>query len=278
MNESHKHYLTIEKAIRYIRENATQQPSLAEIAKAVQMSEYHLQRVFAAWAGISPKRFLQFTTKEHALTLLRDSDNLIETALEVGLSGTGRLHDLMVSCEAMTPGEVKQLGRDLEIRYGEALTPFGSALFAWTARGICALEFVDASYISMVDRLKSQWQYARFVEAPKEAATISAQVFAAVTPTQPITLLIKGTNFQLKVWQALLQSKPSQLLSYSQLASLCGSPKAQRAVGSALASNPIGYLIPCHRVIKGDGDVNQYRWGSDRKVAIHGWEAASSYP
>ncbi|GAD80127.1 methylated-DNA--[protein]-cysteine S-methyltransferase [Vibrio ezurae] len=265
-----RHYQTVEKAIVYIRHHIQHQPSLSEIAEHVHLSEFHLQRVFTEWAGISPKRFMQSMTKQRALQVLKTSDTLLEAADHVGLSGTGRLHDLLVSCEAMTPGKAKNLGADLHIKYGAALTPFGEAVIGWTDRGICFLQFVEQDVCQTVAILRQQWPLARFYS--QDAHSISDTIFSG--KGNKIHLLVKGTNFQVKVWEALIHSQPGQLLSYAQVAQKIGSPKASRAVGSALASNTIGFLIPCHRVIRGDGDIGQFRWGSDRKVAIQGWEAA----
>ncbi|GEA60108.1 methylated-DNA--[protein]-cysteine S-methyltransferase [Vibrio comitans] len=271
MNTSQqRHYDTVEKAIVFIREHINRQPSLGEIAEHVHLSEYHLQRMFTEWAGISPKRFMQSMTKERALEVLKSSSNLIDVADGVGLSGTGRLHDLIVSCEAMTPGEVKSLGSQLIISFGEAHTPFGLAVIGWTERGVCFLQFVDSNVIETASILKDQWAMATFKQA--DAQGIANSIFSG--SGDKVHLLVKGTNFQIKVWEALMKSHTGELFSYAQVAECIGSPKASRAVGSAVASNTIGFLIPCHRVIRGDGDVGQFRWGSDRKVAIQGWEAA----
>ncbi|OBT16970.1 6-O-methylguanine DNA methyltransferase [Vibrio sp. UCD-FRSSP16_10] len=264
-----RHYQTVEKAIEYIRAHAHKQPSLSEIAEHVYVSEHHLQRIFTEWAGISPKRFMQSITKERALQQLKRSNNLLEVADNIGLSDTGRLHDLLVSCEAMTPGEAKSLGEQLVITFGSAQTPFGIAVIGWTDRGICFLQFVDLDVQQITERLQQQWPLASLQKG--DAQPIANSVFSGCG--DKIHLLVKGTNFQIKVWEALIKSHSGQLLSYSQIAKQVGSPNASRAVGTAIASNSIGFLIPCHRVIRGDGDVGQFRWGSDRKVAIQGWEA-----
>lgn len=277
MNETpldqQQQYKTIAHAIEFIRANALQQPSLKQIATAVNLSEYHLQRIFTAWAGVSPKRFLQFLTKEHALNELRQSKDVLNAALETGLSGAGRLHDLLVSCEAMTPGEIKALGKGLTIGFGVAATPFGEALLAWTPRGVCYLEFCDNDYQAKASELAARWTQATLCRDDHGAAKLSAQIFSLELQRGKLHLVILGTNFQLKVWQALLSTRPSQVISYGQLAGMAGSPNAQRAVGSALAANAIGYLIPCHRVIRGDGAAGNYRWGQERKLAIQAWEA-----
>ncbi|MDN3715374.1 methylated-DNA--[protein]-cysteine S-methyltransferase [Vibrio breoganii] len=271
MNTSQqRHYDTVEKAIVFIREHLNRQPNLTEVAEHVHLSEYHLQRIFTEWAGISPKRFMQSLTKERALEVLKSSSNLIDAADNVGLSGTGRLHDLIVSCEAMTPGEVKSLGAQLIISFGEAYTPFGTAVIGWTKRGVCFLQFADSNAFETLAILKEQWPLATFKQG--DAQGIANSIFSG--SGNKVHLIVKGTNFQIKVWEALMKSHSGELFSYSQIAERIGSPKASRAVGSAVASNTIGFLIPCHRVIRGDGDVGQFRWGSDRKVAIQGWEAA----
>ena len=268
-----RHYMIVARAIEFIRANTRRQPSLAEIAAAVNLSEYHLQRVFAAWAGISPKRFLQYLTKEHATQDLRQSADLHSVALATGLSSPGRLHDLMVSCEAMTPGEIKDFGKGVTVGYGVAATPFGDALIGWTLRGVCFLAFCDNDHDVKQRELSSQWPATILVRDDEEASCLLERIFPTVPIPGKLHLVLRGTNFQLKVWEALLNTKPSQLISYSQLAAMAGTPKAQRAVGSALAANTIGYLIPCHRVIRGDGDVGIYHWGSSRKMAMLAWEA-----
>jgi len=263
-----QHYHVVAQAIDYIRCHAHNQPSLQEIAQAVHLSEFHLQRIFASWAGLSPKRFLQFVTKERALAQLAQSQDLLNVALDSGLSGTGRLHDLLVTCEAMTPGQIKSLGKDLTISYGRAPTPFGEAIFGWTERGLCHLEFFEHDFATEVKQLRLAWPQASFQANAEHANELAATIFNAPLTPGKIHLVVKGTNFQLKVWQALLKTSGDQLVSYGQLANMAGSPKAQRAVGSALAANTIALLIPCHRVIRGNGELGHYRWGENRKLAI----------
>ncbi|MES9851983.1 MAG: methylated-DNA--[protein]-cysteine S-methyltransferase [Candidatus Thiodiazotropha sp. L084R] len=274
LNSHQNNYTRIANAIEYIRSNSRKQPSLAEIAAAVHLSEHHLQRIFSEWAGISPKRFLQYITKEYARQALIDSKDLLSTSLESGLSGPGRLHDLMITCEAMSPGEIKQHGRGLTISYGIADSPFGDSLIAWTDRGICALSFCDQSCSEQEKGLAQTWPEATITCNAKAASKLLKQVFCNKPEPGKLHLLLRGTNFQVKVWEALLNIGTSRLISYSSLAQMAGSPKAQRAVGSALAENQIGYLIPCHRVIRGNGDTGIYRWGNDRKLAMLVWEAA----
>lgn len=273
-NESRLQYRRIARAIHYLRTHATRQPPLGEVAAEVGLSYYHFQRLFSRWAGVSPKRFLQYLTKERALQVLRESRSLLDASFEAGLSGPGRLHDLMLSCEAMTPGQIKALGVGLEIGYGWSESPFGLALIGWTPQGVCHLGFHDAAEPCFEEALIASWPRANLRRDDVGARRLVARIF----PTRPqpgtLHLVLRGTNFQLKVWEALLRVPAGELISYSLLATLAGSPAAARAVGSALAVNPIGYLIPCHRVIRASGEPGQYRWGDDRKLIIQGWEAA----
>ena len=271
-DEAARQYAAVARAIAYIRQHARRQPELADIAAAAGLSEFHLQRVFSAWAGVSPKRFLQYLTKEHARAALRDSRDVLGTALEAGLSGPGRLHDLMVSCEALTPGEIRSGGAGIEIRHGVAPTPLGDALFAWTRRGVCHLGFIDAGVDAAIAVLREEWPAALFVTDAKGAMSLAGHVFPAVPEPGRLHLLLKGTNFQIKVWEALLRIPPAALASYRQVASSVGMPSAARAVGSAIAANRIACLIPCHRVIRKDGEVSRYRWGVERKLALLAWE------
>jgi len=272
--EQNKNYATVARAIEYIRNHTQEQPSLAEIAASVNLSEYHLQRIFSEWAGISPKRFLQYLTKEHAKFRLRESTDILTASIEAGLSSPGRLHDLMISCEGMTPGEIKKQGADVIVIYGISTTPFGPAIIGWTQRGICYLSFCDNDCSEKEQELRLQWPGATLLQDHEEAAKLSSRIFTTAPNPGKLHLVLKGTNFQIKVWEALLNIGSSQIVSYSSLARLTGNPKAQRAVGTALAANKIGFLIPCHRVIRESGDVGAYRWGSNRKLAIQAWEAA----
>ena len=268
-----RHYTVVARAIEFIRTNARSQPSLAEIAGEVHLSEQRLQRLFSAWAGISPKRFLQYLTKEYAKQALRESSDILGAALQSGLSGPGRLHDLMVSCEAMTPGEIKTLGEGVSVRHGIAATPFGNALLGWTSRGLCYLAFCDGDGTAQQQELCSQWSKAELIPDEAEAISLVRRIFPPQPKPGNLHLLLRGTNFQIKVWEALINVGSSRLISYSQLASMIDSPRAQRAVASAVAANTIGYLIPCHRVIRESGESGKYRWGSDRKMAIQVWES-----
>ncbi|MCW4183510.1 MAG: bifunctional helix-turn-helix domain-containing protein/methylated-DNA--[protein]-cysteine S-methyltransferase [Candidatus Thiodiazotropha weberae] len=268
------HYTVIAQAIEYIHANLRRQPTLGEIASAVKLSEYHLQRVFSEWAGISPKRFLQYLTKEYARNSLLTSNDLLSTSLASGLSGPGRLHDLMVTCEAMSPGEIKQQGQGLCIHYGLARSPFGIAMIAWTERGIVGLSFHDLDHPELSHGLQQAWPMAELQRNDLEAGQLINRIFSRNPESARFHLLMKGSNFQIKVWEALLNIGTSQLISYATMARLAGTPRAHRAAGSALAENRIAFLIPCHRVIRSDGETGIYHWGDSRKLALLAWEAA----
>ncbi|TYO99061.1 AraC family transcriptional regulator of adaptative response/methylated-DNA-[protein]-cysteine methyltransferase [Geothermobacter ehrlichii] len=273
----HPDYRRIEQAIHFLEEHATDQPSLEEVAAHIGLSPYHFQRLFKAWAGVSPKRFLQHLTVESAKRLLRDSASVLEAALDVGLSGPGRLHDLFVSVEAMTPGEYKSWGRELNLQYGYHPTPFGECLIAVTGRGICSLAFVDRETRDRaLEELRHNWREASLVENPRTSEDIVGQIFAPAQKRgqKPLKVLLKGTNFQLKVWQALLKIPEGAVVTYGALADAVGHRGAHRAVGTAVGHNPIAYLIPCHRVLRSNGGIGGYRWGTTRKRAILAREAA----
>ncbi len=273
--ELSQHYKLIEQAIQYIEVNVQRQPELEEIAAAIGLSEYHFQRMFTNWAGVSPKRFMQFLTKEHAKQLLSQSENLLETTHKVGLSSLGRLHDLFVNTEAVTPGEYKSGGAGLTIRYGIHPSPFGKVLVATTERGICNLSFVDVSEGKAIDNLVADWQQAKMIEDYKSTAPLVTRIFSApkldsaYEQKDPrLSLHLRGTNFQIKVWEALLNIPSGALTTYEQIARQVGNPKAVRAVGTAVGHNPIAYLIPCHRVIRKSGEFGNYLYGSARKKVI----------
>jgi AraC family transcriptional regulator, regulatory protein of adaptative response / methylated-DNA-[protein]-cysteine methyltransferase len=271
-------YLRIEQAILYLEKQAYTQPELRDVANAVGLSEYHFQRLFSRWAGISPKRFLQFITKESAKELLSRSENLLDTAYGVGLSSLGRLHDLFVTAEAVTPGEYKSGGEGLTVRFGLHETPFGRALIAVTERGICHLGFVESSEGVAIDTLVSNWPGASMVEDQRATAPLVRPIFDLGQSEQSkLRLHLRGTNFQLKVWEALLRIPLGAVSSYEGLAATAGYPGASRAVGTALARNPIAVLIPCHRVIRKLGEFGNYRYGVARKKALLGWEAANLF-
>jgi AraC family transcriptional regulator of adaptative response/methylated-DNA-[protein]-cysteine methyltransferase len=269
-----RQYELVARAIRYLQANAPRQPTLAELAQAVHLSEFHLQRVFSQWAGVSPKRFLQYLSKEHALQALRATSDVLAASAAAGLSGPGRLHDLLVSCEAMSPGEIRSGGAGLTLHWGVGETPLGTALLAWSPRGLCHLAFVDAEASIRQAELRARWPAARLSRDDAQAAQWLQRVFPAAPQPGRLHLLLRGTNFQIKVWEALLRLSPGQCVSYGQLAVLAGAPGAARAVGGALAANAVAYLIPCHRVIRESGELGQYRWGVERKAALLAWEAA----
>jgi AraC family transcriptional regulator, regulatory protein of adaptative response / methylated-DNA-[protein]-cysteine methyltransferase len=270
-------YDRVEQALAFLHENFHRQPTLEEIATSISLSEYHFQRLFSRWVGISPKRFLQFLTKEHAKELLARSGDLLSVAYDSGLSGPGRLHDLFVSCEAVTPGEYRAQGAGLQIAYGFHTTPFGECLLGATERGICALSFLyNSSRQQALERLRGYWQEAELVEVPDRTRPLVMRIFDASyqAPDVPLSLFVKGTNFQIKVWEALLRIPPGSAVSYETIARAIGKPLSSRAVGNAVASNPIQYIIPCHRVIRKMGEFGNYQGGTPRKMALLGWEAA----
>jgi AraC family transcriptional regulator of adaptative response/methylated-DNA-[protein]-cysteine methyltransferase len=269
---SDQDYQRIAKTIHYLRATALKQPSLKQIAAQVGLSPHHFQRLFKRFAGVSPKRFLQHLTTEHAKQLLRQSTSVLDTSFAVGLSSPGRLHDLLIHVEAVTPGEYKSGGRGLTINYGRHASPFGECLIATTARGICRLNFIDTDFAAALQALQQAWPDAELRQAAEITAPLAARIFNQQPAAKPLPLLLRGTNFQLKVWQALLQIPLGTITSYGQLAERLEHPGASRAVGTAIGQNPIGYLIPCHRVLRGDGNPGGYRWGIDRKLAILGCE------
>lgn len=279
MNAWHSHdYARIEAALRYLDEHAARQPSLAEAARAAHLSPHHFQRVFRRWAGISPKRFVQVHTVETAKARLRAGRSVLDAAWDAGLSGPGRLHDLFVNLEAVSPGEFKARGGGLIVRHGFHPSPFGTALLAATDRGICHLAFVDEGRErKALEELRRAWPSAELKQDAPATAKLIARVFPASANgrrREPLTVLAGGTNFQAQVWRALLKVPPGTRTTYGALAKAIGKPKAARAVGQAVARNPIAYLIPCHRVVRSLGALGDYRWGADRKRALLAWEAA----
>jgi len=271
-------YQLVEQAIRFLDRNAGRQPELREVAASVGLSEFHFQRLFQRWAGVSPKRFLQFQTAQEAKHVLQQTGDLLEASYQAGLSGPGRLHDLIVNVEAVTPGEYKRRGAGLAISWGVHASPFGDCLLALTARGVCALEFLQPeSEDDALARLRAVWENARLEHAPQVTAPVAARIFQAGTKQQaPLAVLVKGTNFQIKVWEALLRVPAGRITTYAGLAHSLGRPGAARAVGSAVAANHIGYLIPCHRVIRSTGAFGEYRWGAQRKRILLSRELAQA--
>ena len=273
-------YQRIEEAIQYLEANYRAQPSLEEIAASVHLSKYHFQRLFKRWAGISPTQFMHYLTIEYAKARLQESHSILDAALDAGLSGPGRLHDLFVTFEAMTPGEYKREGAGLEIVYGFHDSPFGACLLAATQRGICGLQFVQRDdRPAALQRLADRWPGATFAEDPGQNQPLFGSIFAQASADhpQPFHLMLRGTNFQVSVWQALLAIPPGAMISYEDVAVYLGKPAAAQAVGNAVAHNPIGYLIPCHRVISKAGGMGGYQWGTARKKAMLGWEAGRQH-
>lgn len=270
-------YERIERAIRYLVQHRLEQPSLAEVAAEVGLSESHLQRVFRRWAGVSPKRFLQYLTAAHAKRLLRAGTSVLETTLATGLSAPSRLHDLFVSLEAMTPGEYKRLGADLTIRFGVHDSPFGPALVAATPRGVCWLSFVEPGETELhVRELADRWPLSRLAEDPAATAPLAERIFESQRADAPLNVLVRGTNFEIRVWDALLNIPPGTAATYGAVARTLGAPGASRAVGGAVARNAVGYVIPCHRVIRSTGAFGDYRWGAARKRAMLAYESAAT--
>lgn len=277
MSTESEDYQRIASAIAFIRQNQLSQPSLSAVAQHVGLSEYHFQKLFTQWAGISPKRFLQYLTLEYAKSRISQTKNLLDLSLDVGLSGTGRLHDLFIKLEAMSPGEYQQGGEGVKIRYGVHDTPFGKSLIATTVRGVCNLHFLDTLEEQAVEKtIKSVWSNAQIIHDQQSTQDICHMIFYSKNfeKQKSLTLLVKGTNFQIQVWRALLRIPKGGLVTYQTIAKAIDRPTASRAVGNAVGKNPIAYLIPCHRVIRASGEVGNYRWGTERKGAILGWEAS----
>ena len=284
MNPNNTHaYEQITRAIGYLTTNFREQPSLANLADEANVSEFHFQRLFTEWAGVSPKKFGQYLTLEYAKNQLRNGASLAATAQNAGLSGTGRLHDLFVTIEGVTPGQFKQAGAGLTLTYGVFDSPFGPYVLGVINDKIAQLHFLSQGETPEIVAAGA-WPEAMLSHNPTALKLLAAFIFSPVgsrsagsdIPPQPLTMLMRGSAFQLKVWEALLKIPEGQLVSYDQIANAIGQPAASRAVGTAIGSNPIGYLIPCHRVIKKTGLFGGYRWGIDRKQAMLGWEAARS--
>jgi AraC family transcriptional regulator, regulatory protein of adaptative response / methylated-DNA-[protein]-cysteine methyltransferase len=269
-------YERVEKAIDYIEAHFKQRPALPDIADHVHLSPFHFERLFVRWAGTTPQRFMRYLTTDYAKTLLDQRHNLIDVADAVGLSGPSRLHDLFVTFEGLSPGEYKQGGVGLTINYGFHATPFGACLLALTARGICSLTFQEKTdHANALADLKTKWPRAVFQEDMAITSNVIGQIFdPKADRTKPFHLLVRGTNFQIKVWEALLKIPAGQVADYGSIARQIGAPGAVRAVGTACGSNPVALLIPCHRVLQRTGGIGGYRWGTSRKRAILGWEAA----
>jgi AraC family transcriptional regulator, regulatory protein of adaptative response / methylated-DNA-[protein]-cysteine methyltransferase len=268
-------YQRIAAALTYAQAHFQAHPDLDELAAQAHWSPFHFQRKFQEWAGVSPKKFLQYLSLDHAKSLLRQQVSVAEAAHETGLSGTGRLHDLFVTLEAMTPGEYRHGGAALALSYSFGDSPFGVYLVASTNKGICKLVFVEDEKAALAE-LHQEWPNAAFAAEITAAHAQVARFFARdFPPTGRLHLHLKGTPFQLKIWESLLRVPEGELRTYAQLAEAAENGAAVRAAGTAIGANPVAYLIPCHRVIRGTGVLRQYRWGATRKAALLGWEAAN---
>jgi len=271
------YHARIEAALQYLARKWRQQPELAEAAAAARMSEFHFQRVFTRWVGVSPKKFLGYLTLDSARAALERGESVLDAAYGAGLSGPSRLHDLFVTQEAVTPGEYKRRGEGLTVSWGFAPSPFGECVILWTPRGICGLGFVgekarEAAFADLAER----WPAARYVKDAETARRFAAGAFLPADKRRKLGLMLLGSPFQIKVWEALLRVPEGALVSYDALAAAVGKPGAARAVGSAVAANPISFLIPCHRAIRKTGVISDYHWGRARKLAIIGWEQAQA--
>lgn len=274
--EPNINYQRIEQAIKFLEENFRRQPELDEVAEKVHLSPFHFQRIFTEWAGISPKRFLQFLTVDYLKDKLQQSRNLVEAAELAGLSSQSRVYDLFTTLEAVTPHEYKLKGSGIRIEYGIHHTRFGTCLIGVTERGICWLSFIqsDEDPRHELENMKSHWHNSVFHENHALTAEVADQIFGTSKPGAKLHIFVKGTNFQVKVWEALLRIPMGNVVTYQDIAKNIQSPQALQAVGSAVGSNHIAYLIPCHRVIRKDGILGEYRWSSTRKKGIIGWELA----
>lgn len=270
-------YYRVEAAIRYLARHRKSQPELAELAAHIGLSQRHLHRLFSRWAGVTPKRFLEFLTVEHAKRLLDNSNSVLAAAHGSGLSGPGRLHDHFVTVEAVTPGEYRNRGAGLTIRFGTGESPFGPVFVAWTERGVCRVGFVaDGDVSTEKEALRRAWGRASLDGDELMAAALARSIFSAPfeAGSPPLAVHVRGTNFQLAVWCALLRVPPGQVVSYGSLAKEVCSARAARATGSAVARNPVAFLIPCHRVIRAEGITGDYAWGVTRKRCMLAWEAS----
>ena len=272
----HIDYSRIEKAIAYINHNFREQPSLEEISTAVNMSPFHFQRLFSEWAGVSPKKFLQYVSLRYAKHLLQRNTTLMNVSNEIGLSSSSRLHDLFINIEGMTPGEFKNGGAGLTINYSFRESPFGNIIIASTNKGVCYIHFQNNESVALRD-LKACFPSAVYHQAEDKYQKDALLIFQKNGgQTDPIKLHLRGTRFQIKVWESFLKIPTGGLSTYGDIAKKIGNPKAARAVGTAIGANPIAFLIPCHRVIQSNGKFGGYMWGAEKKMAIIGWEAAKT--
>ena len=275
LNQEQVNYARIATAIDFIKTNFKEQPSLSEVAQSVHLSPFHFQRLFTDWAGVSPKKFMQYLSIEYAKNLLRDGQStLLDASHSTGLSGTSRLHDLFINIEGMTPGEYKNGGENLLINYSFAESPFGRLVIASTPKGICQISFEESDDAGLVS-LKTRFPHARYKQVVDKIQQDALFIFQNDwSKLGQIKLHLKASDFQLKVWEALLKIPMGNLTSYGSIAQSIDSPKASRAVGTAIGKNPIAFLIPCHRVIQSSGNIGGYMWGNTRKSAMIGWEAS----
>jgi AraC family transcriptional regulator, regulatory protein of adaptative response / methylated-DNA-[protein]-cysteine methyltransferase len=269
-----REFARMTRAIEFIEREYQRQPRLAEIAKHVGLSEFHFNRLFRRWTGLTPKQYLAEVTSRAAGAALRVEPSVLDAAHSVGLSGGGRLHDLTVTLEAMTPGEIRSGGEGVCIRYGVADTPFGSAFVAETSRGLCRLAFIDSAIDVELKSLRASWPRADFVRDDARATTLVDTIWGHRTATLP--LAVCGTNFQVQVWRALLELDAGETVTYGALAARLGMSNGARAVGNAVGANPIAWVIPCHRVLRAGGQLGGYRWGVARKQMIRRWEERRS--
>ncbi len=271
-------YARIEKALGYLAANVDEQPDLDRVAAEIGLSPFHFQRLFTRWVGVSPKKFLQYLSLGRAKECLAQAGSVLDASFAAGLSGPGRLHDLFVAHEAVTPGEYKARGTGLEIFWGWAQSPFGEALVLATARGLCGLAFSSddpAAKAATFADMQGRWPAATYREDAQAVAKIAGHLFAEKRD-ESLKLVLYGSPWQIKVWEALLAIPPGQLVSYDDIAALIGAKRASRAVGTAVGANPISWLVPCHRVIRKSGAISHYHWGRPRKLAMIGWEAAQA--
>ncbi len=269
LEEKSKYYEDIKKAIEYFDKNYTYQPKLEDVSLHIGMSKHHFARIFKEYVGVTPMQFLQATTLAHAKEKLKSSTSILDTSIDLGLSSSSRLHELFVNFIGVTPNEYKKMGENLNIIYGFGFSPFGKTMIAITKKGICSLEFYEESYEEILNRLKTNWNKAKFIRDDKKAQELLDKIFIK---KEKMNLFVKGTNFQINVWKAILNIKSGDISTYSDVAEFIGKPKAVRAVATAIGSNHIGFLIPCHRVISKSAAIGGYRWGIDRKKVVLAYE------
>lgn len=268
-------YNRIQEAMLFVARNVHKQPSVAEIANHVHLSEFHFQRLFKEWAGITPKKFLQFLTLKELKKEVHNTKSIAELSETVGLSSQSRVYDLFLTIEGVTPHEYRRNGMGIAIDYGIHHTPFGECFIATTEKGICALEFLDNNAQATIAAFAAQWRDATIRQNQSSTGAVVESIFYQRSP-RALRVVLSGTPFQVKVWEALLKIPFGALVSYNHVAEYIGSPRANRAVGSAIGKNPIGFLIPCHRVIRSVGDIGEYKWSSERKLSLIGWEKAQN--